>query len=86
MTKYRLLLVDILCLASAIAFGQTEEYSLHSALAEGTFNPTTPEVAAMARYGTTEMSLYTGCATPTIPLYTYRDNDFEIPVSLTLER
>lgn len=60
-----------------------EEYSLHSALTEGIFNPTTPEVATMEKYGNTELSLFTGRICPEIPLYVYKDNDFEIPIKLT---
>lgn len=35
------------------------------------------------KYGPSKPSLYTGTVRADIPLYTYRDVDFEIPVALT---
>lgn len=41
-----------------------------------------PEAFAMTKYGTTHSSMYTGAFSYNIPIYTYKDIDFEIPISL----
>ena len=47
--------------------------------------PQTPSVQAaeMTKYGKQDMNLYTGELSLNIPIYTYRDDDFTIPVSLS---
>ena len=47
--------------------------------------PQTPSVQAseMTKYGKQDVNLYTGELSLNIPLYTYRDDDFTIPVSLS---
>ena len=58
------------------------DYSRGTAFYGGLFIPESPEAMSMIQYGTTEMSLYTGRISPEIPLYKYKDADFDIPVSL----
>lgn len=43
----------------------------------------TPQTLAFMRYGMSPVDKYTGCASLDIPLYTYKDNDFELPISAT---
>lgn len=47
--------------------------------------PQTPSVQAseMTKYGKQDVNLYTGELSLNIPLYTYRDDDFTIPISLS---
>ncbi len=47
--------------------------------------PQTPSVQAaeMTKYGKQDVNLYTGELSLNIPIYTYRDDDFTIPVSLS---
>lgn len=58
------------------------DYSHGTAFYGGLFSPESPEAMSMIQYGTTEMSLYTGRISPEIPLYEYKDADFDIPISL----
>ena len=41
-----------------------------------------PEAFAMTKYGATHSSMYTGAFSYNIPIYTYKDIDFEIPIGL----
>lgn len=41
-----------------------------------------PQVWSFMRYGSTPVNLYTGTLAVDIPIYTYKDNDFEIPISI----
>ena len=60
------------------------EYARGTPVPEAQFCPTSPDVRAMIRYGNgTSVNMYTGAATYTINLYTYRDRDFTIPVSIS---
>ena len=40
------------------------------------------ESFTMTRHGSLTPSLYTGAMTYCVPIYTYKDEDFEIPISL----
>lgn len=44
--------------------------------------PQSPQASEMTRYGTHNVNLYTGRVSISIPIGTYKDTDFEIPVSL----
>ena len=44
--------------------------------------PESPQASEMTRYGTHNVNLYTGRVSVNIPVGTYKDSDFEIPVSL----
>lgn len=44
--------------------------------------PESPQASEMTRYGTHNVNLYAGRITVNIPVGTYKDSDFEIPVSL----
>lgn len=48
------------------------------------YNNISPSISsfAMERYGNVEHSLYTGAMTYSLPLYTYQDEDFTLPISL----
>ena len=63
---------------------------LGAGLQAQTFAPLSPygnitpsvETFTMTRYGALVPSLYTGAMTFSVPVYTYTDPDFTIPVSL----
>ena len=44
--------------------------------------PVSPQAAGMTRYGKNDVNLYTGRISVSIPLYEYKDADFDIPLSL----
>ena len=45
--------------------------------------PQSPDAWAMTRYGQASLDLFHGTAGLTVPVYTYQDKDFTIPVSLS---
>lgn len=60
------------------------EYAHGTSVPEAQFSPTTPDVQAMIRYGGgTYVNMYTGAASYLINLYTYKDRDFTIPISIS---
>ena len=68
------------CVACA-TFLRSGAQSLEPFSPYGIFSPSV-EAWQMTRYGGLTPSLYTGAMTYTLPLYTYSDPDFTIPVSL----
>ena len=79
-----LLIALTMLLANRVAYAQNVEndYTLHTTLQEGFFNPRSPEATGMSQYGDTEISLFSGSLSQELNLYTYSDNDFSIPVSI----
>ena len=51
-------------------------------LAQNEITPVSPTAASFAKYGTTPVSLYTGIPNISIPIYTIKIRNFELPVSL----
>lgn len=49
---------------------------------KGYINPTSPEVWSMIKYGDAEVNLHTGTLGLNIPVYTLKNKNFTIPVSL----
>lgn len=47
------------------------------------FVPTSPEAAALSKYGQTQVNLYTGTPSVNIPLYELKSRDIAVPVSLS---
>lgn len=45
-------------------------------------NPVSPDVWSMIKYGNAEVNPYSGTVGTSIPIYTYQDDDFTIPVSI----
>lgn len=75
-----------LFLISAPGYGQDEEhpdgYSIQ--LAYDQMNAATPpETWMFMKYGGQRPNLYTGTVQVSIPLYTYKDQDFELPLTLS---
>lgn len=55
---------------------------MHAVLSDGYFKPQSPDVWSMIKYGDANINHYTGTLGLSIPVYTYKDSDFEIPVSI----
>lgn len=53
----------------------------HMLFSEGFINANSPDVWSMIKYGDADVNLYTGSIGLTIPIYTYQDEDFTIPIS-----
>lgn len=49
---------------------------------EGRIAIPSPQVWSFMKYGNNPINLYTGTASVSIPIYTYKDNDFELPISI----
>lgn len=49
---------------------------------QGYINPTAPEAWSMIKYGDAEMNLYTGAIGVDIPVYTFKNKNFTLPISL----
>jgi len=45
-------------------------------------NPVSPDVWSMIKYGNAEVNPYSGTVGTSIPIYTYQDDDFTIPISI----
>ena len=55
---------------------------MHAVLSDGYFKPQSPDVWSMIKYGNANIDYYTGTLGISIPIYTYKDNNFEIPISI----
>ena len=76
MKKYFLaILVIIQCIP---LFSQVSAGSLQQSFCE----VSSPESFAMTKYGAVNSAMYTGAFSYNLPVYTYKDIDFEIPISL----
>lgn len=76
----RLLLHTSFILICLYANGQQDDNRLSPPL-EGYRTPS-PDVWRFIKYGNHQPSLYTGTINIGIPIYTYEDNDFRIPISI----
>lgn len=54
----------------------------HSPFSDGFFRPQSPDVWSMIKYGNANINHYSGTLGLSIPVYTYKDSDFEIPISI----
>lgn len=45
-------------------------------------NPISPDVWSMIKYGNAEVNPYSGTVGTSIPIYTYQDDDFTVPISI----
>ena len=60
---------------------QSTSVQAHMLFSEGFINANSPDAWSMIKYGDADVNLYTGAVGLTIPVYTYRDEDFTIPIS-----
>ena len=73
--KHLLAVSLLLALHAACIYGQTTEDGLYS------YAPT-PQTQAFIRCGSNPVDQYTGSLSVSIPVYTYNDNDFRLPISV----
>ena len=76
--KYKSFKYLVACLMlwhASQAFSQVQFYSDETVL--------TPQTWSFMKYGDTPVNMYTGTISTSIPVYTYHDNDFDLPISLT---
>ena len=73
-----------MCLLFCIVFHSTASAQQTGTESDETIFPysPTPQTYAFIRYGSNPVDLHTGSASVTIPVYTYKDNDFELPISV----
>lgn len=60
---------------------QSTSVQAHMLFSEGFINANSPDAWSMIKYGDANVNLYTGSIGLTIPVYTYQDEDFTIPIS-----
>ena len=77
-----ILFVMLFILGEAKAQSSPHTIGTHSPYSDGFFRPQTPDVWNMIRYGDANIDYYSGTLGLGIPVYTYKDSDFEIPVSI----
>lgn len=77
--KLILLICPIMIGQSAFAQGDSNE-GLSAPTNIASYAPT-PQTWAFIRYGSNPVDYYTGKAMVNVPIYTYKDNDFELPIS-----
>ena len=73
-----------MCLLFCSVFHLTASAQETETMADETifsYSPT-PQTWAFIRYGSNPVDQYTGSASVAIPVYTYKDNDFELPISV----
>jgi|WetSurMetagenome_2_1015567.scaffolds.fasta_scaffold02548_4 YD repeat-containing protein len=77
--------IVVFCLSfiPCIIFCQTTSWNLINLVNNTNIIPPPPEAAALGRFGECPVSLFTGKANISIPLYEIQVNDFKLPINLT---
>lgn len=73
------IIVFLLSIVWVSSFAQTD---LNKQI-PGQINLLSPQTYEFMQYGNTPVSLFTGRVDINVPVYTYKDNDFEIPIQLS---
>ena len=60
----------------------TNSIAMHAVLSDGYFKPQSPDVWSMIKYGDANIDYYSGRLGLNIPIYTYDDPAFKIPISI----
>ncbi|GEN70603.1 DUF5977 domain-containing protein [Chryseobacterium lathyri] len=81
MKKIKKLIVLILILPAITALGQTSSLLIQNAV--NSIAVQSPNAAALFRYSETPVSLYTGVPDISIPIYTIKEGDIEVPISIS---
>lgn len=90
MNFFHSLLKTVICLITAgvifvqdcLAQDDPTSIQAHMLFSEGFINANSPDAWSMIKYGDANVNLYTGSIGLSIPVYTYQDEDFTIPISL----
>lgn len=72
--SFRYLVSCLMLWNASLAFAQVQFYSDETVLA--------PQTWSFMKYGDTPVNMYTGTISTSIPIYTYHDDDFDLPISL----
>ena len=77
-------LFGVLFLQSSYAqdSNSTNSIAMHAVLSVGYFKPQSPDVWSMIKYGDANIDYYSGRLGLNIPIYTYDDPAFKIPISI----
>ena len=77
-------LFGVLFLQSSYAqdSNSTNSIAMHAVLSDGYFKPQSPDVWSMIKYGDANIDYYSGRLGLNIPIYTYDDPAFKIPISI----
>jgi hypothetical protein len=78
MSQFRFTLI-ILLFASRFSYGQSDVSGVNGQFSPN-IRPLSPQAADFVQYGNAPVSYFTGAVDLRIPLYTYKDNDFQLPV------
>ncbi len=81
-TKFVALIATVLLGSTMFAQSTYVPFDVHSTVWGGMFAPQSPEAMALTRYGDHTPNLYYGSASFSIPIYEWKDNLFDIPISL----
>jgi hypothetical protein len=80
--RKNLLKIVFALICCGIYLSSLTAYAQKSTINNAQINLSTPQTYDFNRYGNTPVSYYTGEINVSIPVYTYQDNDFTIPVSI----
>ncbi|MDC8005147.1 hypothetical protein POV27_13885 [Aureisphaera galaxeae] len=77
-------LVACLCLIGTISYAQ-EEFNAEGELGKMIQTPNSPEAQAFGNYGSIPVNLRTGTPNISVPLYTFKGLEMDLPISLTYD-
>ncbi len=78
--KTKIKLLTPMIVAAMVIFGSLDSYAQYGQ--DGQIFIPSPDVWSFMKYGNTPIDLYRGIAQTSIPVYTYKDKDFELPISI----
>ncbi len=86
-TIKKLVLLIFTATISSISFGQIydDSFNLTAESIRLAPVPNSPEAQAFTKYGNTPVNLYTGSPNISIPIYTYKGREIDLPISLTYD-
>ncbi|TXN36136.1 hypothetical protein FVB32_16390 [Flagellimonas hymeniacidonis] len=82
--EIKIALLALIFLSEYTAVAQ-EQYSNLDELAKMVQIPNSPEAEAFTKYGNTSVSLYTGTPNISVPLYTHKGRELDLPMGLTYD-
>lgn len=81
-TVIYLITAGVIFVQDCLAQDDPTSIQAHMLFSEGFINANSPDAWSMIKYGDANVNLYTGSIGLSIPVYTYQDEDFTIPISL----
>ncbi len=80
----KLIMIFGLCMYSNL-FSQDDPFEANKFISELSSAPQTPEAAAFMTYGDVTVSLYTGVPDVSVPIYTIKGKELDLPITLTYD-